>query len=204
MFNYIKQKEALDKITNRLDDNELVCEQILKILGNGSTNIKIDNDIKNSYYVFLNDTIYLSNREKNRSSYQRICTIAHECIHSIQNKIMQVTNFILSNIELFSFIATVILLILKLNANIIVICYLIINVISIIPRFILEIDATIRSIGLSKKYMQEKISKEELVNIVCAYKAQITLMFPLFILSLFFGKFIRINIVYLLKYIMYI
>ncbi|MEG1141203.1 MAG: hypothetical protein RSE41_01890, partial [Clostridia bacterium] len=79
----------MDQINNKLDDNITITKDILNLLDNKKTNVVIDEDIKNSYYVFFKDIIYLSN---NNNTYKRVCLIAHECIHSIQNKILQKVN----------------------------------------------------------------------------------------------------------------
>jgi len=192
--NWNKKKLNLNDISNKFSSNDVICKQILEIIGNKSTKIKLDQDIKNNYYVFLTNTIYLSDKEKTKNGYQRICIIAHECIHSIQNKIIQVVNFALSNIELIAFIIAFVCIILKFNVNMVFYSYLLLNIISIIPRLILEIDATIRSIDLSKKYMKNKIDENELNVILNIYKHQILIFMPMFIISLLIGRIIRLMV----------
>jgi hypothetical protein len=125
MFKYFNLKNNLIDISSKLDNNEIVCKEMLGLLKNKTTAVKIDEDIKNSYYVFLNDTIYLTNREKNRIGPLRICNVAHECIHSNQNKILQWMNFVLSNIELIFFAVNIILIIFNLNIKLMFYWYLI-------------------------------------------------------------------------------
>ena len=202
MINYFekwnKKKIELSNISNKFDNNNIVCKQILNLLKNETTNIKLDNDIKNSYYVFLNDTIYLCDKEISKNGYQRICVIAHECIHSIQNKILQAINFTISNIELIAFVISLICILFRFNINIVFYMYLILNIFSAIPRLILEIDATVRSINLSRKYMKSKIDENELNSMIKIYKFQIWLLLPLFIISLLIGRILRLLIIYLL------
>ena len=190
-------KENL-KLINELPGNETVCKQILELIGNNKTSIKLDKNIKNSYYVFLNDTIYLSDKEKVNKSYYRISLVAHECIHSVQNKLLQIINFILSNIELIVFAISLILIIFKYNNNTFLYSYFIINILAIIFRLILEIHATIKSIGICEKYMKNKIEDKKLKDIINAYRSKIILLFPLFITSLVFGKVLRLLIIYFL------
>lgn len=201
MFNYSKSKEYLINVSNKLDNSETICKQMLELLKNKTTKVILDNDIKNSYYVFLNDTIYLSNKEKNRTNYRRICTVAHECIHSKQNKIMQIINFVFSNIELISFIMGIILILLKTKIDLIVYYYLCITIVSVIPRLILEIDAVIKSLILTKEYLKTIFKTEETENITNLYRIQIIVMSPLFILALILGRIIRIAIMYSLIFI---
>ncbi|MEG1008314.1 MAG: hypothetical protein RSF67_00580, partial [Clostridia bacterium] len=63
----------MDQINNKLDDNITITKDILNLLDNKKTNVVIDEDIKNSYYVFFKDIIYLSN---NNNTYKRVCLIA--------------------------------------------------------------------------------------------------------------------------------
>ncbi len=199
MFNcYLKIKDKnkeLEKISNKLSSNYVICKEILELLDNNSTKIKLDEDIKNSYYVFFNDTIYLSDREKNKTCYQRVCFIAHECIHSIQNKTIQVINFVLSNVELIAFIIALICMLFKTNTNLIFYIYLLINVISAIPRLILEIDAVIKSIYLSAKYIKNNIDEKEANILIKAYKLKILIFSPIFIISLLIGRILRIILI---------
>ncbi len=197
-----KSKKKLLEISDKFSSNFVVCKQILELIKNNSTHIKIDKDIKNSYYVFLNDTIYISDIAKNTSGYQRICVIAHECVHSIQNKRIQIINFILSNLELMSFIISIICILFKYCADRVFSAYLILNVISIIPRLILEIDATIKSIDLSKKYVENKLDEFDTNILINAYKSKIKLFSIIFILYLILGKLLRLLVVYLLSYIL--
>lgn len=200
MFNYLeKENKKLSEISNNFSSNDMICKQMLEILNNKTTNLKLDKDIKNSYYVFLNDTIYLSDREQNKTSYLRICTVSHECIHSIQNKIIQVVNFVLSNIEIVAFIIAFICMICRFNTNIIFYSYLVLNLLSAIPRLILEIDATIRSSDLSKIYIKSKIDENDSNILISAYRNKIGNFFPVFIMSLLMGRILRLLFIYILK-----
>lgn len=187
-------KEIIDVLPSNLD----MCKEMLELLGNNKTIVKLDKDIKNSYYVFLNDTIYLSNRDKVNKSYYRISLIAHECMHSVQNKVLQIINFIFSNIELITFLISLTLILINSKNIILLKSYLIINIVSIIPRLMLEIHATIKSIKLSTTYLKDKIGNESLDNIIKRYRFKIILFFPLFILSLIFWKILRLALIYFL------
>ena len=131
-------KRVVD-IINKVPDNYTLANEILKKLKNNSTKVKLDNDIKNSYYVFVNDTIYLASNKKANEDYSRLCLIAHECWHSIQSKLIQKINFILSNIELVLFIICAVILLLKLNYIIIPIIYTLVVLLSLLIRFVLSV-----------------------------------------------------------------
>lgn len=192
------KKEELQKIINNLPQNEIICKEILEEKGNNHTNIKLDNDIKNSYYFYLNDTIYLANDKKSREIYARILLIAHECRHTLQSKHLQKLNFILSNIELVLFIMILILKFINLFNIIILVIYSVFVVLSIIIRFILEYDAVKNSVKISKEYMENRLEKKESDFISDIFSFQINLLFPISIVSLFLGKLIRIILVLLL------
>jgi len=201
MINYLRkwkqENRKLSNISDKFSSNDLVAKQMLELLNNKTTKIKVDNDIKNNYYVFLTDTIYLSNKEVNKNGYQRICVMAHECIHSIQSKTIQTINFILSNIELIAFVITFICMVIKFNVNIVFYSYMILNIISVIPRIILELNATLKSINLTKKYIEDKVEDNETNTLLNSYKKQIILFLPLFIVSLLLGRFFRFLIIYI-------
>lgn len=194
----LDKKEELQKIVDKLPSNEVICKEILVDMGNGHTKLVLDNDIKNSYYVYLNDTIYLANNEKARNLYTRIVLISHECRHSLQSKILQNINFILSNIELILFVVAIILNIFKVFNLSMFIFYIAFLFLSVIPRFILEFDAVKSSIKIAKKYMESKIKKEKVEHIYDIFKFQINLLFPISLISLYFGRFFRILVVFLL------
>jgi len=94
--------EELNKITDKLPENEIVCKQILKQL-NSDNNVKIvsNDNAKASLYIVATNTISIA---KIKDSFTRIQTIAHECIHSVQNKKIMIFNFIYSNFSLLYFV----------------------------------------------------------------------------------------------------
>lgn len=186
-------KKLSDEIS-KLPANEELTKQILDMLDNKHTKVVLDDDIKNSYYVYLNDTIYLSNREKVKNNSSRVVLIAHEVRHSIQSKILQILNFIISNIELIVFVLNIILFMFKKFSMTNILIYLGIVIISIIPRMILEFDAVINSIKITKDYLKQKISKDRLEEIISIYKFKINILMPVFIFNLIFGKIIRLII----------
>ncbi|MCX8075157.1 MAG: hypothetical protein N2749_06185 [Clostridia bacterium] len=186
------KNSKIKKIIDKLPDNITITKEMLTMLGNSTTNVIIDNDFKNSYYVFMNDKIYLSNKENNK--YTRVCLIAHECVHSIQNKILQWFNFILSNLELLAFFLCAVLIFFDKSKNISFLVYTCIWAISVLVRSILEIHAVYKSIYLSKKYLDIKISKNDAKDITNVYSYQAKVLFPLFFISLFYAKMIRLVI----------
>ena len=79
------QRLIKNEIANKLPENKEICKAILKKLHN--ENVKIqeneDKDNKTSLYIAISNTIFIANI---KDTFTRVQTIAHECIHSTQNK----------------------------------------------------------------------------------------------------------------------
>lgn len=192
-----KVSKELEENISKLPANEIIASEILKTLENNHTKIVLDEEFKNSYYVYLNDTIYLSNRDKVKNDSSRVVLIAHEARHSIQSKVLQIINFAISNIELVAFVINMILFLFKKFSIINIYVYLGIIIFSIIPRLILEFDAVINSIKITKNYLKEKFNDKVVDRIICLYKFKIKCLMLFFILNLIFGKTIRLIILIL-------
>ncbi len=81
----LSERTDLDALTEKLPKSEEMTKSFLKKLKNEGVNIKKSVDDKNetSLYLVLSNTIILGKME---NKYARVQTIAHECLHSIQNK----------------------------------------------------------------------------------------------------------------------
>ncbi len=194
-------KKEVENIINKLPDNELLAKEVLQDF-DSKTKIELKDDIKNSYYVFLNDTIYLSNTGKSKDSYARLILIMHEIRHSMQSKVLQVLNFSLSNLEIISFVISAILIIFKINIKSVLIIYGVIVLLSIIPRIILEVDAIINSVRMSRNYLIRKVSLKETDVVLTRCKGTMTFLAPCMFISLFLGRFVRYFLIYLLTIIL--
>lgn len=151
--------EKYDKIISALPDNEKVCKEMQQII-NKQCEIQLDENTKSSAYIFFLNKIILSNNEMSKNSFSRILFIAHECIHSIQDKKFHIANFILKNtLNLFTLTLIILLFMKKISSEILLI-YFLIAFISFCVNMILEADAIYRSLLLSKDYL-EKHNKEE-------------------------------------------
>lgn len=189
-----KLSEDIKEQINKLPTNEEVTHEILSALGNNHTKIVLDKDIKDSYYVYLNDTIYLSDRDKVKENPSRIMLISHESRHSVQSKILQKLNFLLSNIEIIVFIINVVLLFLKRFTIVNIYSYISIVIVSLVPRMILEFDAVINSIKIAKEYLKKKLEKSSFEKIINIYKFKLKLLMPFFVINLISQKVIRLLI----------
>ena len=166
------EDKELNEITNVLPDNEQVCKDILSMLGNKNVKIKHGaDDSKTSLYIVATNSIVIANIKE---TFTRIQTIAHECIHSIQDKRLLWFNFIFSNIYLLYFlIATALTFFNKIPfPNILAIILVTMSAILYIVRSYLETDAMTRARYVAKGYMETKsdlISKENIEIIVNNY-----------------------------------
>lgn len=179
---------------------EEICKDILKQINNEKVNVEIDEKTKSSLYVFLTDTIYISNKFKKGKSIDdqnkvKALVIAHECAHSIQSKVQQIINFILANLEILLFIAVLTTRVFFKRYDVFVNSYITVNILSIFIRWYLEMNATINSVIITAKYMlQNNVEKEKIKNLVLYYKKELLKSMPIFIFYLFVFKIVRLTI----------
>lgn len=166
--------EELNEITNKLPENAVVCEEILKQIGN-NRNVKVVQDenknAKASLYIVLTNTISIANINK---TCTRIQTVAHECIHSIQNKKLLIFNFIFSNIYILYFLVISVLTFFNIIQNPVIQVY-ILTLFSFIyykVRSFLETDAMTRAPYVAEEYMKDSkiLEENEIKKIMNSYK----------------------------------
>ena len=156
--------KELDEIIKKYPSNVEICKKILEKLKNEKVKIQENEESNNCLYIAISDKIIIANM---RESFTRVQTIAHECLHSIQDRKILLFNFIYSNIYLILFYILVLLGILKvlpskmLFLSIFIIC----SFIYYFVRSYLENDAMIKARYLAKEYMEEtKISSNQEIN----------------------------------------
>lgn len=165
--------KTLNEITNQLPDNKVVCEEILKKLEH--TEVKIEEAQSTSktltYYSVVTNHIIIANI---KDTFTRIQTIAHECLHSVQNHKMLLFNFVFSNAYILYFVVVSILTICKVVSMpmIQVGILLLLGMIYYAVRSYLETDAMVRAPYIAKEYMQESgnLSKEEIETVMKNYE----------------------------------
>lgn len=161
--NMINIKE-LDDISNKYPSNIEICKEYLKKLKNENVQIEENKDSDATVYIAVTNKISIGNL---RNSYTRIQTIAHECLHSIQNRKILLFNFIFSNIYLLYFFVILVLSVLgKLQNQMTYVAILaILGVVYLVVRMYLEDDAMIKARYLAKEYLEEKnISEKEQID----------------------------------------
>lgn len=165
-----ENNKDLDDIVKKYPSNTEICKQLLNKLNNKKVKIQEDKEANNCLYIAVSDKIIIANM---RESFTRIQTIAHECLHSIQDRRILLFNFIYSNIYILYFILTLILALFKLlpNKMLFLTIFIIFGFIYYFIRSYLENDAMIKARFLAKEYMEEQniSSKDEINKIVNEY-----------------------------------
>ena len=169
----ISQDITLNKITNKLPKNLEVCKEILKILKNENVKIEENKETTTSLYMVMQNKIVIANID---NTFTRIQTIAHECIHSVQDKKILKFNFIFSNLYIPYFIITCILTIFKvtlydINHHILMLVLILLSVVYTVIRSFLEINAMTRARYIAEKYIvsTEKLDDTEVQIILNQY-----------------------------------
>lgn len=179
-LNFKKLKEAgnnpkCNEIISKFPNNKKVCESILEKLDNKNVKIVENNDKTSSLYIAISNTIFIANITK---TYTRIQTIAHECLHSVQNRKLLIFNFIYSNVYILYFAISLILTIFNVfkNYELNIIILSVLSFLYYLVRAYLETDAMTRAEFLAKEYLYEYneknmvCTKEEVEEVVNEYK----------------------------------
>lgn len=161
IFNYnvrkikiIADDKELDELSKKYPSNIEMCKWYLKKLKNENVKIEENNDSEASLYIAITNKISIANIN---NTYTRIQTIAHECLHSIQDKKILMFNFIFSNIYLVYYIVICILAILKFlpYKMMFLVIFLMLSLVYYMVRTYLENDAMIKARYLAYEYMRE-------------------------------------------------
>ena len=161
----------LNEIAKKYPNNKEICKSILEKLGNKTTKIEEDEKSESTLYIAMQNKISIGNTHE---SFTRIQTMAHECLHSVQDRKMLIFNFVYSNIYLVYFFVRCILVIIgklpneMMFSNIL----LILSFVYYVVRTFLENDAMIKAEYVAKEYMEEQgiSSKEEIEKVVQGFK----------------------------------
>lgn len=167
------KNDKLDQLVKeKFPENIQIAKKLLKKLGNEKVQVKQAKEEKSetSLYLVMTDTIEIANIS---NSYTRIQTIAHECLHSVQDKTLLWFHFIISNIYLLYFALIIILTVFSVVTNktlfLVILCLLSMIYGSI--RSYLETNAMTGARWLAKEYMKEEdsISEEQIEEVVASY-----------------------------------
>jgi hypothetical protein len=170
LLKHIADDKELDELSKNYPSNIEMCKTYLKKLNNESVTIEENKESEASLYIAISNKISIANISK---TYTRIQTIAHECLHSIQDRKLLMFNFLFSNLYLLYFAIICILAIFKVlpYKMMFLSIFLILSLVYYVVRTYLENDAMIKARYLAKEYMEEiKIStKEETERLVAGF-----------------------------------
>lgn len=210
-FNDIKKiknigaDKELKKIADRFPENKEICEEILKKLNNKNIKIEESSDTKSSFYIVMGNKIIIANI---KDTFSRIQTIAHECLHSIQNRNILLFNFWFSNIYLLYFLISIFLIIFNVGNSLIYIeSFIGIAIIYFSIRNYLENEAMNKAIFVAENYMNEykkeklEISDEDIKKLMENFNEINKLGIPLTNFSLISGALIKIILLCVLSII---
>ena len=134
-----------------------------------------------------------------KNNYARIQTIAHECLHSCQDRTLLMFNFIFSNINMIYFFITAILTVFKIinNQMLQIAILMLFTLIQFAVRSFLEIDAMTRAKFLAKEYMEKKklCTDEEKETLIKEYENINKVGIPFVVDNLLTSGMIR-NLIY--------
>lgn len=162
LFDYNKNKikhiaddKELDELASKYPSNIEICKKYLKKLENQNVKIEENTESETSLYIAITNKISIANIA---NSYTRIQTIAHECLHSIQDRKILNFNFIFSNLYILYFFTICILAIFKMlpNKMLFLSIYLLLSMVYYMVRIYLENDAMIKARYIAKEYIEEE------------------------------------------------
>lgn len=168
----IGEDKNLNELTNVLPENEQIAKEILAKLKNENVKIRTGGaSSQTSLYIVASNTIFIANI---KNTFTRVQTIAHECIHSVQDKALLWFNFIFSNMYiLYWVIITILTLINKISSpSIYAIILVMMSMVLFFVRSYIETDAMTKARFLAKEYMEDNgdvVSKKNIENIVENY-----------------------------------
>lgn len=166
----LKENKKIQKITDKFPKNIEIAKEMLEMLNNKNVKIEEAKDTKTSLYIAVTNKISIADMKDN---YGRIQTIAHECIHSVQDRRLLMFNFIFSNLSILYFVIITILSICNIITNNLLQIFILtlLAFIQFAVRAFLEIDAMTKSKYLAKEYMENKniCTKEEINELIEEY-----------------------------------
>lgn len=154
ILKHIADDDELDEIAQKYPNNVELCKEYLKRLNNEKVIIEEDKNGGASLYIAITNKIVIANIQ---NTYTRIQTIAHECLHSIQNRKLLIFNFVFSNVYLIYFTLISILAVCQKlpNSMIFLNILLILGFTQYLVKAFLENDAMLKARHLAKEYLEE-------------------------------------------------
>ncbi len=188
----------LNNIANKFPDNKEICIEILEKLNNKDVKIEENKESKTSLYIAITNKIIIADI---KDTFTRIQTIAHECLHSVQNRKILLFNFIYSNFYLLYFIVSLVLILFNIGESLIFVQgFIFLSIVYLIIRCYLENEAMSKAIFVAKEYMDEQerinenVTKEDVNLLVEKLDVLNKIGIPLTNFSLLVGCILKIII----------
>ncbi|MGN1311194.1 MAG: zinc metallopeptidase [Clostridia bacterium] len=198
----LEENKKMQTVTDKFPENIEIAKEMLEMLDNKDVKIEEAKDTKTSLYIAITNKISIADLKDN---YARIQTIAHECIHSVQDRTVLMFNFIFSNISILYFAIVTILTICGIIKNSIFQIFILtlLAFIQFSVRAFLEIDAMTKSKYLAKEYMEKKnlCAKEEIDTLINEYDKINKIGIPFVTDNLITNALIRISVYILIAII---
>lgn len=189
----LTENKELEKLTDKFPENVEVAKEMLKMLKNEKVKIEEAKNTQTSLYIVVTDKILIADMKNN---YGRLQTIAHECLHSVQDRRLLLFNFIFSNILILYWLIICILTIANVITNISmpIFALLLMATIKLIVRGFLETDAMTKSKYLAKEYIESKniLTKEETNSLLEKYEEINKQGVPFTLVHILSGSFLGI------------
>lgn len=196
----IAQNQELDEEVKKYPTNTEITKSFLEKLKNKKVEIEEDEQASTTMYIAVSNKILIGNL---RNSFTRIQTLAHECLHSIQNRRILLFNYWFSIFYLLYFgIICSLTVFQKLPyPKEALIGLILFGFVYYFIRSYLENDAMIKARFLAKEYMEEiKISsKEKIQQIVETYDQLNQIGIPCVNYQLFFNTMLKVIVFILLN-----
>lgn len=154
----IAKNEKLNNVVKKLPSNVEICKYILQKLKNKNVEIE-EQENTNCFYFIATNKIILN---KDTKYFTRVQTIAHECIHSVQDKRILWFNYIFSNLLNIFWLAITVLTIIGVIQNYALFTEILLLgiIIFYVIRSYLEIEAMTKAKYVTKEYLEEKQIEE--------------------------------------------
>ena len=191
----LEENKKMQKVTDKFPENIEIAKEMLEMLDNKGVTIEEAKNTKTSLYIAITNKISIADMKDN---YGRIQTIAHECMHSVQDRTLLMFNFLFSNFSMLYFVIITILSICNVVKNSIlqIFILLLLAFIQFAVRGYLEIDAMTKSKYLAKEYMEKKniCTKEEVDELIKEYDKINKIGIPFILDNLITNAVVRICI----------
>ena len=166
----LNENKELEELTDKFPENVQIAKEMLEMLGNNKVKVEEAKNTQTSLYIAVTDKISIADMKNN---YARVQTIAHECMHSVQDRRLLLFNFIFSNINILYLIIISILTLTKTVQDTMLQIFVLtmFATIKFAVRGFLEIEAMTKSKYLAKEYIESKniLTKEEEKNLLEKY-----------------------------------